>query len=62
MTAPLLAASLLALATSLTTPAQAQAAASAAAKPALSVSVVSPAMASLPVQLQANGKIGRAHV
>ncbi|MDH4390504.1 MAG: efflux RND transporter periplasmic adaptor subunit [Aquabacterium sp.] len=41
-------------------PAQAQAqalTASAPAKPALSVSVVSPAMASLPVQLQANGNI-----
>jgi HlyD family secretion protein len=53
-------AALLALATSLVapTPAFAQApAASAAAKPALSVSVVSPSMASLSVQLQANGNI-----
>ena len=53
-------AALLALATSLTAsaPAFAQApAASAPAKPALTVSVVSPAMASLPVQLQANGNI-----
>ena len=66
MTANRLAASLPALATALVTslamalalPAHAQpAAASAPAKPALSVSVVSPRMASVPVLLQANGNI-----
>ena len=61
MTATQRTAALLLLATCLAAPAQAQnqmpAAASAPAKPALSVSVVSPSMASLPVQLQANGNI-----
>lgn len=61
MTATQRTAALLLLATCLAAPAQAQnqmpAAASAPVKPALSVSVVSPALASLPVQLQANGNI-----
>ena len=63
MTATQRTAALLVLATCLAAPAQAQnqtpAAASAPVKPALSVSVVSPALASLPVQLQANGNFLR---
>ncbi len=59
MSAPtLLAAGLLALATCLAAPARAQApAASAPAKAALTVTVTSPAMARVPVLLQANGNI-----